>query len=67
MRRVVISAVRTETLEAGEHCDINYSRVEAGSNTSIVALRVVRGDKMESLKSETVKYGRKSHGTRTLE
>jgi hypothetical protein len=31
------------------------SRVEAGSNTSTVALRVVGGDEKESLKSETVK------------
>jgi hypothetical protein len=39
------------------------SRVEAGSNTSTVALRVVGGDEKGSLKSETVKYGRDSHGT----
>jgi hypothetical protein len=38
--------------------------VEAGSNTSTVTLRVVRGDEMGSLKSETVKYGLKSQGTR---
>jgi hypothetical protein len=30
-------------------------RVEAGSNTSTVTLRVVGGDKKESLESETVK------------
>jgi hypothetical protein len=30
------------------------SRVEAGSNTSTVALRVVGGDKKGGLKSETV-------------
>jgi hypothetical protein len=41
--------------------------VEAGSNTSTVTLRVVGGDKKESLKSETVKYGRESQGTRTRE
>jgi hypothetical protein len=34
------------------------TRVEAGSNTSIVALRVVGGDGKGSLESETVKYGR---------
>jgi hypothetical protein len=34
------------------------TRLEAGSNTSTVTLRVVRGDEMGSLKSETVKYGR---------
>jgi hypothetical protein len=42
-------------------------RVEAGSNTSTVTLRVVRGDEEGSLKSETVKYGLKSQGTRTRE
>jgi hypothetical protein len=41
------------------------SRVEAGSNTSTVTLRVVGGGEKGSLKSETVKYGRKSQGTRT--
>jgi hypothetical protein len=34
--------------------------VEAGLNTSTVTLRVVGGDEKDSLKSETVKYGRKS-------
>jgi hypothetical protein len=43
------------------------TRVEAGSNTSTVTLRVVGGDKKGSLKSETVKYSRKSQGTRTRE
>jgi hypothetical protein len=43
------------------------TRVEEGSNTSTVALRVVGSDKKGSLKSETVKYGRESHGTRTRE
>jgi hypothetical protein len=43
------------------------SRVEARSNTSIIALRVVGGDKKGSLESETVKYGREVHGTRTRE
>jgi hypothetical protein len=43
------------------------SRVEAGSNTSTVALRVVGGDEKGSLESETVKYGRESHGTRIRE
>jgi hypothetical protein len=40
--------------------------VEVGSNTSTVTLRVVGGNETGSLKSETVKYGRKSQGTRTL-
>jgi hypothetical protein len=41
------------------------SRVEAGSNTSTVALRVVAGDEKGGLESYTVKYGHESHGTRT--
>jgi hypothetical protein len=39
------------------------TRVEAGSNTSIMTLRVVGGDEKGSLKLETVKYGRKFQGT----
>jgi hypothetical protein len=42
-------------------------RVEAGSNTSTVTLRVVGGDKKGSLKSETVKYGYESKGIRIQE
>jgi hypothetical protein len=38
-------------------------RVEEGSNAFTVALRVVGIDKKGSLESETVKYGRESHGT----
>jgi hypothetical protein len=38
---------------------------EAGSNTSTVTLRVVRGNEKGSLKSETVKYGHESQGTKT--
>jgi hypothetical protein len=45
----------------------SHSRVEAGTNTSTVALRVVGGDEKGSLESETVKYGRESQGTRTLD
>jgi hypothetical protein len=44
-----------------------FTRVEAGSNTSTVTLRVVHGDEKGSLKSETVKYGHESKGTRTRE
>jgi hypothetical protein len=40
---------------------------KAGSNTSTVTLRIVRGNEMGSLKSETVKYGREYQGTRTQE
>jgi hypothetical protein len=43
------------------------ARVEAGSNTSTVTLRVVGGDEKESLKSEAVKHGPESQGTRTRE
>jgi hypothetical protein len=38
----------------------SYTRVEAGSNTSTVTLRVVGGDEKGSLKSETVRYGHES-------
>jgi hypothetical protein len=44
---------------------LDRTRVEAGSNTSTVTLRVVGGDEKGSLESETVKYGHKSYGTRT--
>jgi hypothetical protein len=40
------------------------SRVEAGSNTSTVTLRFVGADEKGSLKSETVKGGHESQGTR---
>jgi hypothetical protein len=43
------------------------TRVEAGSNTSTVNLRVVGDDEKGSLKSETVKYGHECQGTRTRE
>jgi hypothetical protein len=41
------------------------SRVEAGTNTSTVTLRVVGGDEKGNLESETVKYGHESYGTWT--
>jgi hypothetical protein len=43
------------------------TRVEAGSNTSTVTLRVVRGDEKGRLKSETVKYGPEYQGIRNRE
>jgi hypothetical protein len=43
------------------------TRVEAGSNTSTVTLRVVGSDEKGSLESETVKYGLKSQETRIRE
>jgi hypothetical protein len=45
--------------------EMEETRVEAGSNTSTVTLRVVGGDEKRSLESETVKYGHESYGTRT--
>jgi hypothetical protein len=45
----------------------NETRVEAGSNTSTVTLRVVGGGGKGSLKTERVKYGREIQGTRTRE
>jgi hypothetical protein len=54
-------------LEENLRDQLVVARVEAGSNTSTVTLRVVRGDEMGSLKSETVKYGRESQGTRNRE
>jgi hypothetical protein len=50
-----------------EENQVRIPRVEAGSNTSTVTLRVVGGDEKGSLKSETVKYGSESQGTRTKE
>jgi hypothetical protein len=47
--------------------NLNQPCVEAGSNTSTVTLRVLGGDEKGSLKSETVKYGCESKGTRTKE
>jgi hypothetical protein len=47
--------------------DFENSRVEAALNTSTLNLRVVGGDEKGSLKSETVKYGNESRGTRTQE
>jgi hypothetical protein len=41
------------------------AEMEAGSNASTIALRAVGGDEKGSLETETVKYGRESHGTRT--
>jgi hypothetical protein len=52
-------------IQTAEFGRIGYPRVEAGSNTSTVILRVVGGDEMGSLESETAKYGYESYGTRT--
>jgi hypothetical protein len=59
----VFCAVRVEGLEKGRRRLFkSVTRVEAGSNTSTVTLRVVGGDEKGSLKSETVKYGLKPQG-----
>jgi hypothetical protein len=46
---------------------VAFIKMEAGSNTFLADLRVVGGEEKGSLKSETVKYGRESHGTRIRE
>jgi hypothetical protein len=43
------------------------TRVEAGSNTSTVTLRVVGGDEKGILRSKTVKYGHEFQAIRTRE
>jgi hypothetical protein len=47
--------------------EVQFIRVEAGSNTSTVTLRFVGGNGKGNLKSETVKYGHGSQGTQTRE
>jgi hypothetical protein len=59
-------AGRMRVIKVVDSCS-TVTRVEAGSNTSTVTLRVVGGDEKGSLKSETVKYGRESQGARTRE
>jgi hypothetical protein len=59
--------VRAEGLSLKIFGATRLTRVEAGSNTSTVILRVVGGDEQGSLKSETVKYDHESQGTRTRE
>jgi hypothetical protein len=46
---------------------VKKNRVAAGSNTSTVTLGVKGGDEKESLRYETVKYGRESQENRTRE
>jgi hypothetical protein len=62
--------ITLETLSSTRFVQWGYkeiSRVEAGSNTSTVTLRVVGGDQKGSLEYETVKYGQEPHRTRTSE
>jgi hypothetical protein len=47
--------------------EVSYTRVEAGSNTSTVTLRVIESEEKGSLKSDTVKYGHESQGIRIRE
>jgi hypothetical protein len=61
------NGVTSEAIQRGAATIRGESRVEAGSNTSTVTLRVVGGDEKGSLESETVKYDHESHGTRTRE
>jgi hypothetical protein len=62
----VVFSVRSvlKKYKGGDSCVSHLSRVEAGSNTSTVTLRVVGGDEKGSLESETVNYCHESHGTR---
>jgi hypothetical protein len=60
LRDGVFRGVCSETIYRGIPSEQAVPCVEAGSNTSTVTLRVVGGDETESLKSETVKYGRES-------
>jgi hypothetical protein len=64
---VVISLRFAPTYKREFVREFNHSRVEAGLNTSTVALGVVGGDEKGNLESETVKYCRESHGTRIRE
>jgi hypothetical protein len=61
----VLYTVRTKLFEERLSRKIDLTRVDAGSNTSTVTLRVVGGDEKGSLESETVKYGHESYRTRT--
>jgi hypothetical protein len=56
--RFLLFGAPTPYFRAVNRINPRITRAEAGSNTSTVTLRVVRGDEKGSLKSETVKYGR---------
>jgi hypothetical protein len=64
---VFYDVIRPEAIWREDNNNWQFPRVEAGSNTSTVTLRVVGGDENGSLESETVKYGCESQGTRTPE
>jgi hypothetical protein len=61
----VFYVVRSEAITSPTEFSSVRTRVETGSNTSTVTLRVVGGDEKGSLESETAKYGHESYGTRT--
>jgi hypothetical protein len=48
----VSTVVRAERIKTRRCLQLSISRVEAGSNTSTVTMRVVRGDEKGSLESE---------------
>jgi hypothetical protein len=65
---------KTRLTDRQSQCNFDFdfdtrsaTRVEAGSNTTTVTLRVVGGDENGSLESETVKYCHDSQGARTRE
>jgi hypothetical protein len=66
-RSVIMGYIdRTQAeLAKGLRVGTTDTRVEVGSNTSTMTLRVVGGDEKGSLKCETVKSGRESQGART--
>jgi hypothetical protein len=64
-RRGVFYGVRPEVISGELKHSQKWTRMEAGSNTSTVTLRVVEGDEKGCLESETVKYGHESYGTLT--
>jgi hypothetical protein len=53
---------KTYNQKSAEKQPLTESRMETGSNTSTVALRVIGGGEKGTLESETVKYGRESTG-----
>jgi hypothetical protein len=62
-----IPSARNYKKKPEEAKESEITGVEAGSNTSTVTLRVVRGDEKGSLESEVEKYGREYDRTQTRE
>jgi hypothetical protein len=63
----VFSVLSVPRLYIEDQLPLGDTRVEAGSNTSTVTLRVVGGDEKGSLRSETVKYSHEFQEIRTRE